>query len=127
MLLLERLNEVVSDSLVEVFTSKVCVSRCCEHLKDSIVDSQDGNIESSTAEVENNDILLFLLIKPIGNGSCGRLINDSEDIKASDCSSVFGGLSLRVVEVSRHSDHCILDIFPKVVLGDVLHLGEYHT
>ena len=80
MLLLERLNEVVSDSLVEVFTSKVCVSRCCEHLEDSIVDSQDGNIESSTAEVENNDILLFLLIKPVGNGSCGRLINDSEDI-----------------------------------------------
>jgi len=70
-LLFENLAEVFSKSLIEVFTTKMSVTRGCNDLKNSIVDSKKGDIKGAATKIENDDVLFTLLfIESVGD-SCG--------------------------------------------------------
>ena len=125
-LLLERLDEVISDTLVKIFTTEMSVTSGCEHLEDTVIDSQDRDIEGTTTKIENDDVLLVLLVKTVGNSGGGRLVDDTEDLESSDDTSVLGGLSLGVIEVGWDGDDGVLDVLTEVLLSDLLHLGEDH-
>lgn len=49
-----------------------------------------------------------LFVQAISNGCSSGLIDDTQDIQSRDGSSVFGGLTLGVIEVSRNCDNCIV-------------------
>ena len=55
-----------------------------------------------------------------------RFIDDSHDIESSNDASILGGLSLSVVEVSRHCHYGMSDRVSKISLSCLLHLYEYH-
>ena len=127
MLLLEDFGEVVSDSLVEVFTTKVSVTGCSEHLEDAVVNCEDRHVKCATTKIVHKDVLLTaFLVKAVGNGSGRGLVNDANHIKSSDSASVFSRLSLRIVEVCRYSNNSVLDLLSKIVLSSFLHLREHH-
>ena len=118
---------MVSDSLIKIFTTKMGITSSSEHFEDTVVDGQDGNIKGTTTEIEHNNVLFILLVETVGNSSSGRLIDNTEYLKTSDSSSILSCLSLRVIEVSWHSNNGKLDILAKVVLSNFLHLGEDHS
>jgi hypothetical protein len=71
-----------------------------KHLEDAIIDRKEGNIESTTSEIVDDDLrLATLLVETVSDRGSSRLVNDTEDLKASDCSCVLGSLTLSVVEV----------------------------
>mmetsp|Transcript_12654 Transcript_12654/g.17079 ORF Transcript_12654/g.17079 Transcript_12654/m.17079 type:complete len:348 (+) Transcript_12654:668-1711(+) len=125
-LLLERLDEVFSHTLVEVLTTKVSVTGGGEHLEHAVVDRENGHIEGATTEIEDNDVLLVLLVEAVGNSSGRGLVDDTEDLEAGDSASVLGSLTLGVVEVGGDGDNGVLDVLTEVALSDLLHLGENH-
>lgn len=87
----------------------------CNHFKDTVIDSQDGDIKGTTSQIEHEDILFsLLLIKTVGDSSCCRLIQDSNNIQPRDCSSVLCSLPLGVVKISWNCDHGIDDFLPQV-------------
>lgn len=51
--------------------------------------------------------LAYLLVQSISNSCSSRLIDDAQYIKARDGPSIFGGLTLGIVEVSWNCDDCI--------------------
>ena len=114
--------------IVEVLSSEVSVTGRCLHFKDAVFDCQNGDVECSTAQVEDEHIALALalLVQPIGNGSGGWLVDDAENIQSRDGPGVLGGLTLAVVEISRHRDDCILDGLSQKSLGGLLHLDQNH-
>ena len=65
-------------------------------------DVKEGYIEGTTAKIENEDVLLLggLLVKTVSNGGRGGLVDDTEDLETSNSTSVLGGKTLRVIEVS---------------------------
>ena len=127
MLLLEDFSEVVSDSLVKVFTSEMSVTGCSEHLKDAVVDSEDRHIKCTATKIIHKDVLLStFLVKTVGNCSGRGLVNDADYVKSSDGASVFSRLSLSIVKVSRDSDDSMLDLLSKIVLSGVFHLSQDH-
>lgn len=75
-------------------------------LKDTLLNSQKRDIESTTTKIENENVALALdlLVKTVGNGSGGGLVDDTKDVQAGNETRVLGGLTLRVVEVGGDSD-----------------------
>jgi hypothetical protein len=100
-LALELLLEVVKQGVVEVLAAKVRVTRGGLDRKDTAGDVKERDIESSAAEVEDEHVLLTLslAVETVGNGGGGRLVDDTEDVKAGDRASVLSRKTLRVVEV----------------------------
>jgi hypothetical protein len=77
-------------------------------LEDTLLNGQERDIERSSSEIEDEDVLLSdgLLVESVGDGGGGGLVDDAEDVESGDDTSILGGLTLRVVEVGRDGDDC---------------------
>ena len=77
---------------------------------------------TTTAVKYNNLEVLIALIKTESQGSSSRFVDNTTDIQTGNFTSFFGGLTLAVVEVSRHGYNCIRNLCTKIILGSFLHL-----
>jgi hypothetical protein len=127
-LALELLDEVVDEPVVEVLTTQVGVTGGGLDLEDTLLNGQEGDIESSSTEIEDEDVPLTggLLVETVGDGGSSGLVDDTEDVQATDGTSVLGGLTLGVVEVSGDGDDGVGDGTTEVRLGGLPHLGQDH-
>ena len=109
MLALEFLGEVVNKTVVKVLTTQVSVTSSGLDLEDTLLNGKKRDIEGTTTKIEDEDVALTLnlLVKTVGNGSGGRLVDDTEDVEASDQTGILGSLTLRVVEVGGDSDNSL--------------------
>jgi hypothetical protein len=119
---------VVDETVVKVLTTQVGVSGSSLNLEDTLLDGQQGHVEGTTSQVEDEDILLSLrlLIETVSDSSSGRLVDDSKDIETSNHTSIFSGLSLRVVEVGWNGNNGFADGTAEVSLSSLLHLDQDH-
>lgn len=62
MLSLDKLDEIVHDSLIEISTTQVSITRSSDNLKETTIDSKNGDIKSTTTEIEDQNILLSLIL-----------------------------------------------------------------
>ena len=97
---LVELDKVVHDAVVKVFSSQVGVSGGGEDLEHTVVDAEERDIECSSSEIVDDDLALAtLLVKTVGDGGGGGLVDDTENVETSDGTGILGGLTLGVVEV----------------------------
>jgi hypothetical protein len=70
LLALELLNKVVDKGVIEIFTTKMGVTSGGLDSEDTTRDGQKRNIESTTTQIEDEDVLLLLVvsIKTVGDG-----------------------------------------------------------
>ncbi|ROW02352.1 hypothetical protein VSDG_02455 [Cytospora chrysosperma] len=122
--LLEVLDHVAHEVDVEILTAQVGITVGGLDLKDTVLDLQDGDIESTTAEIVDSDNTVGLLLETVGKGSSGRLVDDTENVQTGDLTGILGGLTLGVVEVGRDGNDGVLDGLAEVGLGSLLHLLE---
>lgn len=127
-LALELVAEVVDETVVKVLTTKVSVTSSGLDLEDTLLNGKERDIEGTSTKIEDEDVLLtlLLLVKTVGNGSGSGLVDDTENVEASNGTSVLGGLPLVVVEVGGDGDDGLLDLLAELGLGDLLHLDEDH-
>ena len=83
---------------------------------------EDRDIKGTAAQIEDEDFLIFFLIKTVGQGSSGGLINNALNVKPSNLASVFRRLALSVVKVGRYRDHSFGNGGTKLGLGVSLEL-----
>ena len=124
LLLLELVGDVVDQRLVPVVAAEVGVAVGGEDLEDAVADVEDRDVERAAAEVEDGDLLVLLLVEPVGQRGGGRLVDDPRDLEAGDLAGVLGGLALAVVEVGRDGDDGLADLVAQVALGGLLELAE---
>jgi hypothetical protein len=125
----ELLLAVVEEVSVEVLATEMGISGSGLDSEDTTLDVEEGDIESTTTEIVDEDVALLLGLtgtKTVGNGGGGRLVDDTEDVKAGNRTGVLGGLTLVVVEVGGDSDDGLLDLLTELGLGNLLHLGKDH-
>ncbi len=99
---------------------RVAVGRL--HFEDAITDLQDRNVEGAAAEVVNGNRAGFLfLVEAVSEcGGC-RLVNDAQHFEASDFASIFGGLTLSIIEVRGNCDDRLRDLLAKFGFSAFFH------
>ena len=119
---------MLNNFAVKIFTSQMSVSSSGFDLKDSFINGKERNIKGSSSQIKDKNMFLSisLFVQSIGNGSSSWFIDDSQDIETWDRSSIFGGLSLVIIEICRNCDDCVLDWFSNEWLSDFLHLSQNH-
>ncbi|KAF3068827.1 hypothetical protein CFAM422_007852 [Trichoderma lentiforme] len=122
--LLELANHVADQVDIEILTTKVGVTVGGLDLEDTVLDLQDGDIESTTTKIVDGDNAVGLLLKTVGQGGSGRLVDDTEDVETGNLTGVLGALTLSIVEVSGNGNNGVLDGLRQVGLGGLLHLVE---
>lgn len=125
-LLFKDLDEVVSHALIEIFAAKMRVSCRGKHFKHTIINGQQRHIKGATAKIKHDNVLLLLLVETVSDSGSGRLIDNAEHFEACDCASIFGGLSLSIVEVSGYGNNGVLYLLAEVVFSSLLHLHQNH-
>ena len=110
------------EEVVDVVAAEVRVAAGCDDLEDSLMQFEDGNIECAAAEVVHRDDAVFLLVEPVRQSCCRRLIHEAKDFESGDTTGVFSGLALRVVEVCGHGDDGLRDGVAEESLGILLQL-----
>ena len=56
-------------------------------------------------EVQDDNLLVIFLIETISESRCGRLVDNTANLEASDFTGIFGGLALRIVEIGRNRNN----------------------
>ncbi len=112
------------DDAVDVLSTASSISVGSLDLNDTLTDFQNGDIECSSSEVIDSDGFVFLLLHSESHGCCCGFVDDSFYLESSDLAGVFGGLTLRVIEISGDSDDSAVDCLSEIALGSLLHLHE---
>ena len=110
---------------IEVLTAQVCITGRGLDREHTTLNVKERYIESTTTKIVDQDVALFLGLasaEAIGNGSSSGLVDDTENVEAGNGTSVLGGLTLVVVEVSWDSDDGLGDLLAELDLSDLLHL-----
>jgi hypothetical protein len=124
-LLGEFLLEVVKEVSVEVLTTQVGVSSSSLDGENTTLDVQKRDIESTTTKIVDEDVPLLVRLsgtETVSDSGGGRLVDDTENVEASNGTGVLGGLTLVVVEVGGDGDDGLLDLLAELGLSDLLHL-----
>ncbi len=126
LLFLELVGDVVHQGLIPVVAAQMSVAVGRKHLEDAVGHVEDRDVERAAAQVEDRDLLVLLLLEPVGQGRRRRLVDDPRDFEAGDLPGVLGRLPLAVVKISRDRDHGFADLVPQVALSRLLELPQDH-
>jgi len=126
--LLEVSEAEIDKLVIEILTTEMGVTVGGLDLEDTFLDGKEGDIESTTTKIEDEDVLLLLRlsIETVGNGSSGWLVDDSKNVETRDGSGILSGLSLGIVEIGWDSNDSRLAWLSEVGFGDFLHLDQDH-
>ena len=73
------------------------------NFENTLFDGKDGNIESTTTEIVDDDLgFTTLLVKTIGDSGSGGFVDNTKDLKTGDGTGILGSLTLGVVEVCKN-------------------------
>ena len=84
------------------------------HFKESVSNVQNRNIKRAATQIINRNFLILLLVQAVRQGSRRRLVDDSENFETRNLPSVLRGLPLTVVEIGRHGDHRLGNLFTQL-------------
>ena len=125
--LLEFFNHPVHNLLVEVITAKVSITVGSQNLKRTAGQFEDGHIKRAAAEVEYEHRFVFVLVEAISQSSCRRFVDDTQNFETGNLTSIFGSLTLAVVEVSRNRDYSLANGFAEVCFSVSFELLQNHS
>mmetsp|Transcript_63863 Transcript_63863/g.73237 ORF Transcript_63863/g.73237 Transcript_63863/m.73237 type:complete len:258 (-) Transcript_63863:151-924(-) len=119
---------MIHDSLIEIFSSQMGITRGGNNFEDTIFDDQKGNIKGSSSKIEDEDgFFTRFLVKTVGDSGSGRLVNNSQNLEARDGTGILGGLSLGVIEIGGHGNNGVLNFLTEIGFSGLLHLFEDHS
>jgi len=72
---------------------------------------QNRYIKCATSEIVDGNDGVICTIQTISKSGCRGFVDDTEDLETSDLTSVFGGLTLGIVEIGRYGNDGMPDGF----------------
>ncbi|TRY71712.1 hypothetical protein TCAL_11486, partial [Tigriopus californicus] len=123
---LRRRTARLFPAIIKILPTQVRISSGGLNFKHSILNGQDGDVKSPAPQIEDQHVTLsslaLLLVQPVGNGRGSRFIDDPQHFQSGNGSGIFGGLSLRIVEIGGNCHHGVPDRGPQISFSRFLHL-----
>mmetsp|Transcript_2048 Transcript_2048/g.3619 ORF Transcript_2048/g.3619 Transcript_2048/m.3619 type:complete len:243 (+) Transcript_2048:1548-2276(+) len=101
------------------------VSVCRLDFKHSSRNLENGNIKRSAAQIIHSDHFSVRSLHSVRKCSSGGLVDNAHHVQSGNASSIFGCLSLCIVEVRGNSDHCVCDCLSKKRFGGFFHFCQH--
>jgi len=117
---------VLDQTLIEIFTTQVGITGGSNDFKHTVINSEQGDIEGTTTQIVDKDVLLLLLIETVSDSLLGGLVNDPQNVQTRDLTLVLSLLPLLIGEVLRNGDDLVANILTQVVFLDLFHLTKDH-
>ena len=95
-------------------------------LKNTITNFQHRYVECASAQIVDSDFFVALLVETISERGSGRLIDDAKDFQPRYLTGILGGLTLGVIEISRHRNDGLGYRFSQSALGIGFELRKNH-
>ena len=82
------------------------------------------DIEGPAAKIVDSDAATLFFVETVSEGGSRRLVDQAKDFEARDFAGVFGGLALRIVEISRNGNDGAIDGFTEEGFGPVFQFAQ---
>ena len=79
------------------------------NFKDALTNIKNGNVKSSTTEVENEDRFIRLFVETVSERRRGWLVDDSKNFEARNLAGILGRSSLSVVKIGRNCNDRLIN------------------
>src|SRR5207244_3821525 len=89
-LVLEAASQILGEDQVEVVATELADPLTADLLKDAMMDAQDRDIESATAEIVDQQGLLFLGIDPVTDGGSGWFVDEGQHLETGRSGTQLG-------------------------------------
>ena len=97
------------------------------HFEHPISQFQDGDIKSTSTEVEHSDLhIAVTLVEAVSQSSCGGFVDDPLHGQTGYFARFFGSLTLAVIEVCRYGNDRFGHFGAEVIFGGLFHFLQHH-
>mmetsp|Transcript_6168 Transcript_6168/g.13167 ORF Transcript_6168/g.13167 Transcript_6168/m.13167 type:complete len:122 (-) Transcript_6168:76-441(-) len=111
--------------LIEVFSTQMRVTVGGLDFKHTARNLKDRHIKRTATEIIHCDHFSISRVHTVCERCCRGLVDDTHDIQPGNPPSILRRLSLGVVEVSRHRDHCARHRGSQELLCSLLHFRQH--
>src|SRR5579884_4015662 len=77
-----------------------------EHFEYALMQTKNRDVEGAASEIVDSNNTVFPLVQAVRQRCSSRFVHQSKHFQPCESPGIFGGLTLRIVEVSGHRDHC---------------------
>ncbi len=95
-----------------------------DHLEHAVGHFQHRHVERAAAEIEHDDFFVLFAFQTVGQRGCCRLVDYAGHFEAGNLAGVFGGLPLRIVEVCRYGNDCLIHLVAQIGFGSFFELAQ---
>ena len=111
---------VLGQRRIKVVAAEMGITRRRQHLEHATRQAQDRHVKGAAAEVVDQESAFSMLVESVRDGRSSGLVEQPQYVQSRELGSVFGGLTLRVVEVCWHRDHGAIQRAAKALLRAIL-------
>jgi len=124
---LEFINQPLCHSVIKVVTAQTCIAVGSENFNYAVADLDDGYIERTAAQIIYHNLLLFFIVKTVGQRCRRRLVDDTFYIQSCNSSGIFRSLTLSIVKVGRNRDNGLRYFFSQIAFGVCFQFLKNHS
>ena len=97
-------HDVAEQAVVEIVAAQCGIAARRLHFKQAFGQLQHGYVKRAAAQVVHHECAFGRVVQTVGNGGGGGFVQQAQHVDAGQPRRVFGGLALRVVEISGDGD-----------------------
>src|SRR3989344_1768096 len=125
-LFLKLFGNVIENLLINIFTTQMRITVSGFYFDHIITNFQYRDVESTSTEIKDSDLFIFLFIKSISESGGGWFVDNAFNIKTCNLTSIFGSFSLSIIEISRHSNNSFSNLFSQLSFSIYFKLLQNH-
>ena len=100
----EFAHNLLDQQPVDIVAAKMRVAVGRQHLKYTVLDLENRDVEGAPAKVVDGDDALMPLVEAVSKACRRRLIDDAQNVKPGEPTGVASGSPLGIIEIRGHGD-----------------------